>query len=415
MLYCLLVLCYNFAIQLKCFKGMKFKQLFSILLLLLTTVSFARDYQIISTNGLGEVAELESRSPSISGNSRFIAFTSESGNLAELDNQHASFSNIFVKDLLTGQIIAVDVPVVNTHQTASPSISADGLMLVASASSYQFDYIFSKRLDTGESMVSKQQTNAIAISGDGLSWYYNVENEGGFRGRFREFPYLENEIEQHNGMIYLPGAFDITDNGSVVQVNQYQQTDDQTHFMSSDTLVLDTKVIYRTINDMFVNNALTNTVSISANGEFVLFAKQVMSKLNQPIECVLKLIDTNNIKNIINIDIPNELSINHAICGTEALNNAVDVSADGRFILINGVQLIEQDINSSILLDRLTGKYEFVFVDENGNPLTDFLLYSSAILSDDGAYIVFTSADKRLNGQLKNSQVLITNNPLFNQ
>lgn len=391
---------------------MKLKRLF-LFALLFAASGFARDYQIISTNEAGEVAELDSYYPSVSHDSRYIAFASESDNLVELTSEYADFANIFVKDLLSGEITAIEAPLANTHQIIVPSLSANGQLVVAKASTYEDDYIFAKDLLSGESMISRQLTDTVKVAGNGASWYYNVDDVGGFRGGLSEFPTLENAIRYSNEEFYFPQAFDISGSARVVQVNSQ-------HLLSSmpikiDSLTLNGKVIYQTQNNSFTDNFLVDSVSINAEGTHVLFAEKAVSKFGQLLNCELKLLEISS-GSIEVIMLPSELSIDNTLCGKESNQDLFDISDDTRYLLINGVEVDSLGLESShVIIERFSSKYEFVFVDENEVPLADLSIHSQPILTDDGKHVVFASNDRRLSSELNNTQILITENPLFNQ
>jgi Tol biopolymer transport system component len=84
------------------------------------------DLVSISTNGL--VSDGQSTEPSISGNGRYVAFTSTADNLADGDTNHAR--DVFVRDLETGTTTLVSLNLAGTgpgnRESYSPSITADG-------------------------------------------------------------------------------------------------------------------------------------------------------------------------------------------------------------------------------------------------------------------------------------------------
>ncbi|RDH80741.1 MAG: hypothetical protein DIZ80_17085 [endosymbiont of Galathealinum brachiosum] len=80
----------------------------------------------ISVSSLGEQANDDSRTPVISGNGRYVAFESDSSNIAGGDN---GFTDIFVFDRNTGllSVVSVDnVGVISNGFSQNPSISFDG-------------------------------------------------------------------------------------------------------------------------------------------------------------------------------------------------------------------------------------------------------------------------------------------------
>ncbi len=386
---------------------------FAVMLLLFSTAQ-SRQYRIISNTDEGVSADRDSYGPSISHDARYVAFISDSLNLESLNSHHADFSNIYVKDLETGRLKVVPVPINHTSQVLATSISGDGLLVVAKASAYDYDYLFSKHLGSGETLVSKQDADSVKVSGDGMDWYYNDRERGGFRATTTTLPMIENPLKQTHSHTVMPGGFDIAYNGSVAQVNSLKSN---SMVITTGVITVNSEVVYKTSNNAMTNSELTDTISIDASGKYVLFAEKVLSKFGDFLGCSLKLLDISEMTTE-QVMIPLGLSINAALCSGESSRSAVDISDSARYILINGVQSESLGLkNTSIVLDCLTGEYAFVFVDQRGQPIDNSIMdwRSQPMLSDDGETILFASNDTRLNPDLTNTQVLVTKNPLITE
>jgi len=80
-----------------------------------------RETRLVSAGRRGQRGNRNSYSPSISANGRYVAFASESTNLASSDKSEDP--DIFVKDMRTGRIILASTA---TEGALQPSLSADG-------------------------------------------------------------------------------------------------------------------------------------------------------------------------------------------------------------------------------------------------------------------------------------------------
>ncbi len=89
----------------------------------------------VSVSGAGNQGNSNSRSPSISGNGRFVAFASDASNLVPGDTNGAQ--DIFVRDLSTNTNTRVSVSSTGNQANQdcfTPSISADGRFVAFNSS-----------------------------------------------------------------------------------------------------------------------------------------------------------------------------------------------------------------------------------------------------------------------------------------
>ena len=138
----------------------------------------------VSTNGMQ--ANYTSSAPSISGDGRYVAFISEATNLVDGDTNY--FTDIFRKDTQTGEVLRVNVSATGTqadYRSDSPSISADGRYVAfASRADNLIDNdvngftsdIFVKDLATGEVVLA----NWPGVSANAGSYQPALSGNGRF-------------------------------------------------------------------------------------------------------------------------------------------------------------------------------------------------------------------------------------------
>src|SRR3954469_23258093 len=128
-----------------------------------------------------------SGSPSISGDGRFVAFTSDAGGLVPGDGDRAG---VYRKDMLTGEIALVDVPagaVSSDGNGQNPKISADGRYVVFDSDATDLPGgglngrtidVFRKDMATGEVVLVSQGRDGSGANGDSTADSITVDGSG---------------------------------------------------------------------------------------------------------------------------------------------------------------------------------------------------------------------------------------------
>lgn len=143
--------------------------------------------RLVSKSGTGEAGDSSSNFPSISGNGRYIAYSSYASNL--LPTGYAYSSHVFVYDQVTGETSIVSVSdsgVEGNDVSRDPSISGDGRYvaflsyatnLAAAATDYSADMFVYDRL-TGHTEVLS--LNADGMQADSDSYSPAISNNGAY-------------------------------------------------------------------------------------------------------------------------------------------------------------------------------------------------------------------------------------------
>jgi Tol biopolymer transport system component len=151
---------------------------------------FVKDVQtgtttLVSSHTDGTLGNSDSCDPSISGDGRYVAFTSYASNFVAGDTN--GWSDVFVKDLQTGTTTRVSTHTDGTQgngESSYPSISGDGRYvafqslannLVAGDTDGQRD-IFIKDLETGTT--TRVSTHTDGTQGNGESSYPSISGDG---------------------------------------------------------------------------------------------------------------------------------------------------------------------------------------------------------------------------------------------
>jgi WD40 repeat protein len=139
---------------------------------------YAGTNQIVSTGPLGSAASGVSSGPAISGDGRYVAFTSAATNLISMDTNHSS--DVFIRDLQTQTTSLVSVNAAGTgegnNDSYSPTISADGRFVLflsqatnlAAGAFSGADNLFLRDRQTGTNYaLTMTGQNCAAITPDG--------------------------------------------------------------------------------------------------------------------------------------------------------------------------------------------------------------------------------------------------------
>jgi Tol biopolymer transport system component len=322
----------------------------------------------VSVSSTGNQGNLSSRSPSISGNGRFVAFASDASNLVPGDT-NAPNQDIFVRDLLTNTNTRVSLSSTGNQANQNcftPSISADGRFVAfGSGATNLVPGDTNNRDDIFVHDLSINTTTRISVSG--------AANQG-------------------NGGSGFPS---ISGNGRFVAFQS-----------SASNLVLgDTNAR----QDIFVRDLLTNTTArvsvastgnqanarsrdpyISPDGRFVVFASEATNLVPGQ--------DTNNRDDIFVRDLlsntTTRVSVDSAGNPGNSESYAPSISGDGRFVTFssNASNLVPGDTNNKydiFVRDLSSNTTTRVSVDSAGNQATDASF--SPFISTDGKRVAFLS------------------------
>ena len=388
----------------------------------------------VNLSSSGVQANNQSANPSISADGRFVAFQSYASNLVADDTNGTV--DVFVHDRNTGVTERVSLTsngAQGNHQSASPSISADGRIvafysnasnLVAGDSNNSTDIFIHDRQSGVTEIVSVSSTGALAedssaapsLSADGrfiafISFATNlVENDVNELGDIfvhdrstgtTELVSVSSTGEQANGdhgyfMISANGRFVVfsTEAGNLVNSNPTQGHDVLVHDRSTKI----TELITKPLNGVggYRSDPTSERPAISADGRFVVFHSNadylVENDNNQERDVFLHDRNTGATKIIT-------LSAN----GVQAnrLSSTPAISADGHFagFVSRASNLVDVDVN---------GYYDYdVFVFENTliNTNDDLVvtLNPTSVTTEVGQYTRFRARFKN------NSNSILTN------
>lgn len=341
--------------------------------LLLHAPAFAQQTERVSIASDGTEADFISSAPAISGDGRFVAFTSIATNLVPSDTN--GVEDIFVRDRETGQTtrvsVASDGSEGDDRTSLPPAISADGRFVAFGSNATNLvpndtngiGDVFVHDLETGA-------TERVSIASDGTQG-----NGGGSSpaisadGRFVAFGSSSTGLVPND----TNGEFDV--------FMHDRQTGETTRVsVASDG----------TQGDNFSGF----TPAISGDGRFVAFASFSSNLVTG---------DTNGEFDVFVHDRQTGETerVSIASDGTEAneISIGVSISADGRFVAFQSAasNLVPDDTNGAVDIfvhDRQAGATERVSVASdgsqgNGNSGTSSI--ASNTLSADGRFVTFDS------------------------
>ncbi|MEG4281337.1 calcium-binding protein [Microcoleus sp. MON1_C1] len=332
----------------------------------------------VSVSGAGNQGNSNSRSPSISGNGRFVAFASDASNLVPGDT-NAPNQDIFVRDLLTNTNTRVSVSSTGNQgndNSGRPSISADGRFVAfGSGATNLVPGDTNNRNDIFVHDLSINTTTRISVSGAG-----NQGNSGS-------------------------GTASISADGRFVAFSS-----EASNLVPGDT---------NNNEDIFVRDLLTNTTTrvsvdsagnqafgpsresyISGDGRFVAFSSLASNLVPG---------DTNGNRDIFVRDLSTNtttrVSVDSAGNPGNGQSYAPSISSDGRFVAFSSISnLVPGDTNNRddiFVRDLSTNTTTRVSVSGAGNQGNDGSFSPS--ISADGPRVVFSSgADNLVPGDTNN-------------
>lgn len=428
------------------------------------TIVIGESIQLVDTNANGMQANNTSSSQSISSDGRYIAFASNATNLVE--NQTAFSSDIFVKDLQTGNLTLVSSDA-NGIKGNAPSyyitaISGNGRYvafysdannLVANDTNDIGD-IFVKDLQTGVIVRANIDTNGaemqkvttvfngniydgtqmqlsqsgISIDGRYLTFVTNANNltEGDINNRNDIFVkdlqtgLIKNlTVNQPVAGVLLLGGQAISGDGQLVT---YRAGTLNSHDLYVQNIVTGAIVVANT-DSAGVNLSASVTgqisgVDISTDGNYVAFV--------QGPNVYVKNLTTGEL-NIASADINGVAGVFNA--GNFTVSQSPSISADGRYVAFttNANNLVVGDTNNLIdvyVKDMQTGNIARVNVNNRGEQANAtaidpnfYQFYSSnVVISDDGTKITYGSnAFNLVTDDFNNApDVFVSPNPLLN-
>ena len=303
-----------------------------------------------------------SNTPSISGDGRFVAFTSESTNLVPDDTN--GVTDVFMHDTQTGVTTRVSVNIDGQQANAgsvSPSISGDGRFVV-----------FSSRATNLVLGVSNGHTHIFLYdSQTGIISCVSVTSEG-----------EEGNRDSYGASISGDGRFVAFTSGS-------------TNLVPDDT---------NGVEDVFMHDTQTGVTTragisgdgrfvvsgISGDGRFVVFSSEATNLVTD---------DTNGAPDIfvhdIQTGITNRVSIASDGSQANSWNYNPSISADGRYVAFSSIatNLVLSDTNNVAdifvhdsqtgITSRISDSFEKTLIDGHS---------SHPIISADGTYVAFMSS-----------------------
>lgn len=390
----------------------------------------------VSTNAGGQQGNYNypspySVSPSISGDGRFVAFSSAASNLVLYDNNQKP--DVFVKDLSTGAIVrasttSAGVQATQYQDAIEPDLSADGNVVVFLSHSLDLvpgtaDWgpsVFAKDLRTGQIQVASSSLEGVAVGGSNAA----LSSDGRFV-LFRSFAtnlspsvtsagldqiYLK-DLQSGNVSVVSASADGVPADsfayaGSISNDGRYA-----TFFSYAYNLVPnDEPGPDLFVKDMSsgsitrVDNTFSGIPSISGDARFVLVTDLSSQLVMRDLRSGSTSIVSSSTDGVI------------ADQSADATRNGV--SGDGRYVVFwsNATNLVPGDTNGAwdvLVKDTRTGRTARVSVAGDGGQANGNSLDAS--ISDDGRYLTFDSAATNLvAGDTNNARdVFVVLNPLL--
>ena len=346
---------------------------------------FLRDLEtnttsIVSINNNGDPGDLSSFVPSISSNGRFVTFRSAANNL--VDGPSDNFSHIYVRDLhdnVTTRVSVASNGDAANHPSGSPSISADGGFVTFHSSANNLD---SRATVLGTDQVyihdrNNGETTLISLTHDGQQ----PNSQSRFPSISADGNYIAYDTAASN---MLPG-----------QVNQRRHV----YIYNRGTNLTSRISINSNGED---GDTASRYASISGDGRFVAFESEATN---------LVIGDTNGKTDVFVRDTLTSQTFRVSVAsnGSQGNENSEfpSISANGRFVTFESF--------SSNLVSGDTNFYKDIFVHDLESGTTKRISVSSNVdqgnqhsvtgrISADGRFVTFTSeASNLVSGDLNNS------------
>jgi Tol biopolymer transport system component len=302
----------------------------------------------VSTAADGTQGNDYSQFPAISGDARYVVFSSYASNLVSGDTNYTE--DVFIKDLSTNSITRVSTAADGTqgnNLSSSPTISANGRYVAFQSSANNLvsddtngtQDIFIKDLSTNS--ITRVSTTADGTQGNNHSYSPSISDDG----RYVVFQSYDSNLVSGD----TNGSFDV--------------------FIKD----LSTNSITRvsTAADGTQGNGYSVYAAISADGRYVVFTSNANNLVTG---------DTNGTQDIFVKDLSTN-SITHvstAADGTQANNQSLHaaISADGRYVvfLSGASNLVSGDTN---------GAYNVFIKDLSTNSITRISTVADGVLPND--------------------------------
>lgn len=329
---------------------------------------------LVSVSSEGGLANGSSGEPSLSGNGRFIAFSSDASTLVGDDTNDAT--DIFVHDQQTGETTRVSINSDGEEATAmsfEPSISADGNVVVFTSYAINLtDWDSNGHLDVFVHYRDSGQTERVSEGpfyeeAEGYSQMPEIDGTGKFVAFWSDAPNLVNNDTNHQPDIFARN------------------------------LITRAMIRVSVASDGSEANGRSFQPSISDGGQFVAFESEATNLISN---------DTNGKKDIFVHDSQTgettRVSVSSA--GVEANDRSSEphISGNGRFVTFksDASNLVSDDTNNAtdiFVHDRLTGETTRVSADSSGTQAND--ASANPILNEDGRFVAFGSdATNLING-----------------
>lgn len=350
--------------------------------------------------GGGDVPTIPERVVSVSGDGRYVAFTSRAPNLVPGDLN--GDNDVFRRDMVsrTTELVSANRFGSGTGNSASgfPSISYDGRYVAFSstASNLHVDDgdtasdVYVRDMDTGEMILVSRASGPLGVKGSGASGFPSISGDG----RFVAFESVAANLDG------LPVGGD--DDDAESDIYRRQVVDPSLQFLT--TLVSRQSVGIGGVK----GNDTSDRPRISSDGRFVVFQSIANNLVSNVADGGP---DTNGQQDIFlrDVDTQNTRRVSISLTGAEAINGGSDspsVSDDGRYIAYRSLagNLHPDDDggqNDIFLFDAQTGLViicsQHTFGTQAGNSC------SFPVVTGDGRYIVFESgATSLVNGDNNN-------------
>jgi Tol biopolymer transport system component len=405
----------------------------------------AFEVELVSTLSDGTNTGHEANWASISGDGRYVVFESGSVDLVEDDPGR---NHLFVKDLLTGDLDRVDIPLsgdLEDHAGSSSNarISADGgtvafdsFDLSLSGSKFGNDRVHVRDLsETRSTMVGElgEHSNIMGdISADGRYVVYQRMNSGSdiadaivlVDTRTGERQVVsDNGLEQSDGVgagnthpeISADGDF-VAFTSSVANLVAGDTRNKLDIFVRDMSVAGDTAGAFTRVSTSSTGaeaNGHSFNADISGDARYVMFTSEATNLVSGGG-------DTNRRRDVFVKDreTGKTTRVSTSASGAQANNHSdgLTISADGRYVLFESraTNLVSKDTNGSadiFVKDLETGQIARVSLKADGTQVSGAFA-TPASMSADGRYIVFSSNAELIPGQTGNDVYRVTN-PLF--
>lgn len=332
---------------------------------------FLRDTQtnttsLVSLAGDGSQSDRGSYQPVLSGDGRYVAFTSLAGNLVTGDNNNEW--DIFVRDTQLVTITRVSIATVGTEADESsynPAITPDGRFVAFWSSA----------------------TNLVADDLNEFADIFLHDRQSGVTSRVSvDSDGLEADTDSYDPTLSNDGRFIAFESNATNLVSG--DTNDAYDVFVHDTQTGDTERISVATNGTQANED-SGEADMSADGRYVAFESDasnlVSGDTNQRTDIFLRDTQTNT---------TTRLSVASGGAQGNDASYSPSISADGRFVAFFSYasNLVARDTNGVqdiFIHDRVTGETVRVSVDSSGTEANSDSGYPA--LSANGQYVAFES------------------------